>query len=269
MRGGIPMISRNALFCILLLGISALVPGAQTTPGPGSPGLVEKLGGTAALDVTLRDETGREVTLASIVDKPTVLNLVFFRCAGICSPLLNGLVDGLNGLDMEQGKDFQVVTVSFDPGDTPEVATRKRQNYVTQLKRPCPESGWRFLTGDAAQTLRLCDSVGFYFKRDGDQFVHPAALIFLSPKGRIVRYMYGIRFLPFDMKMAVAEASEGRIGTTVQKALQLCFSYDPAGKRYVLDVTRIAAVVTAVLVLAFLLALLLWRKKIDSKETAP
>jgi protein SCO1 len=253
-----------AAACLFIGG----TPRAQDPPSKG-PGLDEKLGSTAALDVALRDEQGREVTFGSLVDRPTILTLNFFRCAGICTPLLNGLVDGLNKLDLEPAKDYQVLTVSFDPTDTPEMAAQKRQNYISQIKRPFPESGWRFLTGDAAQTRRLCDSVGFSFEASGDQFLHPACLVFLSPKGKIVRYMYGITFLPFDMKMALTEAAEGKVGSTIQKSLLFCYSYDPAGKRYVLNVTRIAAVATILFVLAFVLFLAMRRKKIDAPGSAP
>ena len=233
------------------------------------PGIEEKLGRTAALDVRLLDEQGREITLGSLVDKPTILTLNFFRCAGICTPQLNGLVDVLNKVEMEPGKDFQVITVSFDPTDTPEKAALKRQNYIAQIRRPFPDSAWRFLTGDGAQTKRLCDSVGFYFKPDGDQFLHAAALIFLSPRGKIVRYMNGIQYLPFDVKMAAVEASRGTVGATVQKALLFCYSYDPAGKRYALSVTRIAGAATSLFVVGFFLFLLFKKKKIDSAGGAP
>jgi protein SCO1 len=254
-----------------LLAFALAVPCAKTVAQgtPGSPGIEEKLGRTAAMDTLLRDEEGREVTLASIVDKPTILTLNFFRCAGICTPQLNGLVDVLDKVELEPGKDFQVVTVSFDPTDTPEMAAKKRQNYISQLKRPFPPAAWRFLTGDGAQTKRLADSVGFYFKPDGDQFLHAAALMFLSPQGKIVRYMYGIQYLPFDVKMAVNEAVHGRTGATIQKALLFCYSYDPAGKRYVLSVTRIAALATFVFVVGFLAFLIMKRKKIDDPGSAP
>lgn len=259
----------NRLRALLLASTASAALFAGVPAAPQEPGIEEKLGQSAALDVLLRDEGGREVTLGSLVDKPTILTLNFYRCAGICTPQLNGLVDVLNRVEMEPGKDFQVVTVSFDPSDTPETAALKRQNYIAQIKRPFPDSAWRFMTGEASQTKRLCDSVGFYFKPDGDQFLHAAALIFLSPKGKIVRYMNGIQYLPFDVKMAAVEASRGTVGSTVQKALLFCYSYDPAGKRYVLSVTRIAAVATLVLVGLFV-AFVLWRrKKLDAPRSDP
>ena len=262
------MTSSRALLATLAFTLWLSAPHAQD-PRPKGPGLEEKLGQTAALDVVLRDEQGGAVTLASLVDKPTILTLNFFRCAGICTPLLNGLVDGINKLDLLPAKDYQVITVSFDPTDTPEMASRKRQNYTAQVTRPFPETAWRFLTGDAVQSKRLCDSVGFTFEANGDQYLHPACIIFLSPEGKIVRYMYGIQFLPFDMKMAVTEAAEGKVGSTIQKTLLFCYSYDPSGKRYVLNVTRIAGVVTVLLVIGFVLFLVRKRKTIDADGGTP
>lgn len=262
------MTASRRLLVALVLGVLIHAPAAAASR-PNEPGIEEKLGKTAALDVTLRDEQGSEVTMGSLVDKPTILTLNFFRCAGICTPLLNGLVDGLNRLDLAAGKDFQVITVSFDPTDTPEMAARKRENYIAQITRPFPANAWRFMTGDGAQTRKLCDSVGFSFEASGDQYLHPACIIFLSPKGKIVRYMYGIQFLPFDMKMAVAEAAEGKVGSTIQKTLLFCYSYDPSGKRYAFNVTRIAGVVTSILVIGFFLLLVLKRKKIDGAGGTP
>jgi protein SCO1/2 len=260
---------KSLIWGFAAFALAGLFSGAAVHAGsPPALGIEEKLGQTAAMDTLLKDEDGRAVTLASIVDKPTILTLNFYRCAGICTPQLNGLVDVLDKVDMQPGKDFQVVTVSFDPKDTPEMAAMKRQNYISQLKRPFPPSAWRFLTGEGAQTKRLADSVGFYFKPDGDQFLHAAALMYLSPQGKIVRYSYGIQYLPFDMKMALNEAAAGRPGATIQKALLFCYSYDPGGKRYVLSVTRIAAVATFVFLIGFLVFLAVKRKKIDAPGSA-
>ncbi len=250
---------------ILLPLVLALATRAALAQEAGAPvedvGIVEVLGRTAALDVTLKDEEGRNVTLRQIVDKPTVLTLNYFRCAGICTPLLNGVVEVLNRMEQaEPGRDFQVVTVSFDPTDTPEIALRKKRNYLKQMKRPFPPSAWRFLTGTAEDTRALCDSVGFRFRQEGDQFVHPGAIIFLSPEGRVTRYMYGVSFLPADVAMAVGEARRGQAEPTINKILAFCYSYDPAGRRYVFNVTRLAGAATLVLAGAFVAVLVLRRR---------
>lgn len=234
-------------------------------------GIVEALGRPAALDVPLKDEEGRDVTLRQVVDKPTLLTLNYFRCAGICTPLLNGVVEVLNRMDQaEPGRDFQVVTVSFDPTDTPEIALRKKQNYLKQMKRPFPPSGWRFLTGPAESTKSLCDSVGFRFRQEGDQFVHPGAIVFLSPDGRVTRYMYGVTFLPADVAMAVGEARRGQAEPTINKILAFCYSYDPAGRRYVFNATRLAGAATLLLAAAFVAFFILRRRgRRDSVERTP
>jgi protein SCO1/2 len=235
----------TAMCSILLLSLwPALASAAAEKPSSDEVGIDEQLGATIPSDLQLIDESGQKVSLKALIDKPTVLTLNYFRCAGICTPQLNNLVRTLNGIELEPGKDFQVITVSFDPTDTFEVAAGKRTNYLRLMKRPFPPLAWRFLTGDAASTKRLTDSVGFKFKRQGDAFLHPAALIILSPQGKVTRYMYGITYLPFDLQMAVGEAASGLVRPTISKALDFCYSYDPAGRKYVIDVTRIAGSVT-------------------------
>ena len=211
----------------------------------------EKLGGQVPMDLVLKDEEGNPVTLGSLINKPTILTLNFFRCTGICTPLLNGLAEAINQLPLEPGKDYQVITVSFDERDTPEMALAKRTNYLKQIQKPFPPTAWRFLTGPAEATQALCDSVGFKFKRQGDQFVHPGAIILLSPQGKVTRYMYGITFLPADLQMAVQEAARGEARPTINKFLLFCFSYDPAGHRYVFSITRVVGTVVVLTAAAF------------------
>ncbi|MGD0947065.1 MAG: SCO family protein [Candidatus Binatia bacterium] len=235
----------DVILAFILLSLwMLLLPAARPARATDEVAIDEKLGATVPLDLQLNDETGQKVPLKVLIDKPTVLTLNYFRCAGICTPQLNDLTRTLNQIQLEPGKDFQVITVSFDPADTPEVAASKRTNYLRLMKRPFPPLAWRFLTGDAASTKRLTDAVGFHFKRQGDAFIHPAALIILSPQGKVTRYMYGITYLPFDLQMAVGEAASGLVRPTISKALDFCYSYDPAGRKYVINVTRIAGSVT-------------------------
>jgi protein SCO1 len=207
-------------------------------------GVVERLGEPLPRDLVLTDEAGVPVKLSGLVDRPTILALVYFRCAGICSPLLNGLSQIVDRTGLVPGKDFQVLTVSFDPRDTPELAKAKRANYLAGLPPAFPAQAWRFLTGDAATTKRLADAVGFGFRPLGEDFIHPAVLTVLTPDGRVARYVYGVTFLPFDVKMALLEASRGRTMATSNRVLQLCYSYDANGRRYGLDLTRIGAIFT-------------------------
>ena len=259
------IVEKTALCCVVLVLLwpAPGFPARESVSAEGA-GIEEKLGATIPLDVQLDDETGRKLSLRQLIDKPTVLTLNYFRCAGVCTPQLTDLARTLNGIDLEPGKDFQILTVSFDSTDTFEIAARKRENYLKLLKRPFPPAAWRFLTGDAASTRAVADAVGFRFTKRDETFVHPAALFILSPKGKITRYMYGITYLPSDLAMAVNEAAQGLVRPTISKALSFCFSYDPAGRRYVLNVTRIAGLVTLVFAGVFAGAVLL-RGRVRSK----
>jgi len=223
---------------------------------PEEVALDEKLGGVVPLDIVLRDEAGQRVTLGQLVDRPTILTLNYYRCAGICSPQLNGLADVVNVTHAEIGRSYRIVTVSFDGRDTPEIAARKRANYLEQVKRPVAPGDWRFLTGEPAETRRLADAVGFKFKRVGDDFVHPGALMFLSPKGVVTRYMYGTSYVAGDVEMAVEEAAKGKPQPSINKWLSFCFSYDPVGRKYALNVTRIAGTVILAAAMAFAIVLI-------------
>jgi protein SCO1/2 len=260
---------------IKLLALPVLAAGialmAQETP-PAAPagqeevGIDEKLGAQLPLNVALKDEEGNPITLGQVIDKPTILTLNYFRCAGICTPILNSVADIINKLQEEPGRDYQIVTISFDPTDTPDMALHKKANYLKQLKRPIPPQGWRFFTGEAANTKAVCDAVGFTFKRDKDQYVHPGAIFILSPKGKVTRYMYGTTYLPADVTMALAEAAKGQAEPTINRFLQFCFSYDPAGKRYVFSITRAAGVFVILFAAAFVIFLLVKRKRGDAPQ---
>jgi protein SCO1/2 len=173
----------------------------------------------------------------------------------------------LGKTDQAPGKDFQVLSVSFDPRDTAEMAGLKKQNYIKQLGPAFPPDAWRFLTGDPVTTKRLADSVGFRFAKHGDDYVHAGAVMVLSPTGKIARYLYGVTFLPFDVKMAVAEAQQDRTGPTIARFLKFCYSYDPSGRRYFVDITRVAAVFTIALALGFGIVIAASRKKHSKSDT--
>lgn len=200
----------------------------------------EHLGQVLPGDVVLRDEEGNPVRLDALVDKPTILNFVYFDCPGVCTPLLNEVADILGKTDLDPRTDpFQILTVSFEPRDTPEVASEKRANYLAMLSRPLPKECWRFMTGDAADLARLTQAAGFSYKKAGFEYVHPGGLILLSPDRTIVRYLYGTQFLPFDFKMGIAEAAKGHVLPTTARLLTICFSYDPEGRTYVFNTMRV------------------------------
>ncbi len=222
--------------------------------------ITEKLGSRADLDVVLKDELGNEIQLRRLVDKPTILTLNYFRCAGICTPLLNGLASALNRLELVPGRDFRVITVSFDPRDTPEIARQKQVNYLAEMTRPYPPAAWRFLTGEAQATKDLADSVGFGFRAEGDQYIHPGAVIALSPEGVVSRYIYGISFLPADLEIALQDAAGGKVRPTVARILSVCYSYDPQSRSYVFSITRTVGAGTLLFAGGFVAYILLSRK---------
>jgi protein SCO1/2 len=243
--------------------------------------IVEKLGDTIPGDITLRDEKGELIQLSTLMEKqPIILNLVYYRCPGICSPLMNGMIHGLDRAEMQMGKDYKVITVSFDHTEGHELAYAKQQAYFAQLKtQKATDSTWRFLTGDSVQLDRLLKSVGFGMtvmgRVPGDTTVpminHPGVLITVSPKGKICRYLHGIDFLPFDLRMAVIEASQGRANAAVVKLLKYCYEYDEDGALgrkggYVLSLTRIIGVVMLLVILAFFLVLVLVKRKVSTPQ---
>jgi len=265
---------KRILSCLAVSGWLCLTGLRAADPPPAftaqEVGIDEHLGVQVPLDLVLNDEEGRPVKLGSLLGKPTVLTLNYFRCAGICTPLLNGVVDTLNQVKAQPGADFQVLTVSFDPRDTPEIALQKRTNYLKEIQRPISPAAWRFLTGSGADTKALCDAVGFKFKAQGDDFIHAGAIIILSPQGKVTRYMYGVSFLPADLQMAVLEASRGEARPSINKWLQFCYSTEPSGRGYVFSVTKTAATVT-ILLAGIFVAVLVFRKpktKLITQEKA-
>ena len=229
-------------------------------------GVYEHLDDTISDDLIFTDELFNQVNLKDIIDKPTIISLVYYECPGICSPLLNGLAEALEKTDITMGKDYQVFTISFNQVEKPPLALKKKKTYAKLLTHGDTENGWHFFTGDSANIYRLLNEVGFKVKKEGTQFIHPGTLIVLSPKGKITRYLYGSAyFLPFDIKMAVAEAAQGRSGPTITKMLNYCFSYDPAGKKYVFNVTKISGTIILLIALIFLASLSLKSRK--SKKT--
>jgi protein SCO1/2 len=228
-------------------------------------GIEEKLGQLIPLDLTFRDENGKPVFLRQFINRPIILAPVFFSCPDVCSFLLSNLSGTLNRLPLDPGKDFLVLSVSFDETEGPPLATEKRNLYLKMIEKPFPEEAWRFLTGDRESILKLTDAVGFLFKREGKNFLHPVALIILAPDGKITRYLYGTEILPFDLRMALLEASEGRIGPTISKVLRFCFSYDPKGRKYVFNTLKITGIVTLTFAFSFIL-FLIWRGRRRSKK---
>lgn len=223
-------------------------------------GFNEKLGSSVPLDLTFKDENGKDVKLGEFINKPTILSLVYYSCPNVCNTLLGGMAAMLSRLDVPPG-DYRVLTISFDPTDTTSTVEEKKRNFYNTLGHGYPERTWRFLTGDQKNIDRLTGAVGFGYVRSGEEFEHPVGLIILARDSKITRYIYGASFLPFEVKMALIEASHGRIGPTVNRLLDFCYSYNSASNRYVFNVLKVTVAVSLLTVFLFAAYIVVTNKK--------
>ncbi len=228
-------------------------------------GLEEHLGNFVSPSIPFRDEKNQPVLLGDFFDKthPVILNLVYFECPNLCGFLLNGLMDSLNKMNWSVGDQFQMVTVSIDPTEDAPLASQKKQNYLKAYHRPSAEQGWHFLTGKEADIKKLAAEVGFKYKYDEDQkqYAHGAVIFILTPEGKISRYLYGIQFNPQDVKLALLEASKGKIGNLVDRFLMFCYHYDPKGRQYALYAVNMMKIAAALTVIGIVILVLRLRKK--------
>jgi len=223
-------------------------------------GVIEHLGSTIPLDLKFVNDKFDTVTLRQIINKPTILSFVYFDCPGLCSPLLDGVGGVIQKTDLVLGKDYQVITISFNFRDTPEKAKAKKERFIDKYSKGKGE-GWTFLTTDSTTIFKITDATGFKTKAVGLDFVHPSAIIAVSPSGMITRYLYGITFQPTDFKMAIIEANKDQPRPTIQRILMLCYSYDQTSQRFALDVLKIAGILVVFFILVFIIVFLLKPKK--------
>ncbi len=223
-------------------------------------GIEEQLGKTIPLHLKFLNEKGDTVSLSQLIDKPTVLSFVYFDCPSICGPFQAGIAEVIARADMKLGTDYQVILISFNPLDNPLKATLKKLNYVQGIPQE-QQSAWHYLTGSPENIKLITDAVGYRFKPTGLDFAHPSALIVLSPQGKITRYLFGISFLPFDLKMAIIEAQKGLARPTINKVLEYCFSYNDTSHSYTLQITRLVATMTIMIALLIFLVLILKKRK--------
>ena len=233
--------------------------------------VTERLESTVAPELSFVDHNGQAVTLGSYLDgeTPVILTLNYYSCETLCSIQLNGLLDGLKELDWTAGSgtdgaDFRIVTISIDPREDAQLAAAKRDSYLAELGRGA-DVDWTFLTGDEAAIKAAADAVGFTFKYDSttDQYAHPAVLTFLSGDGMVSRYLYGIQYPARDIKFALIETSEGRVGSPVDKLILSCFRYDTTAGKYTATIFGIARLGGVLTVLALLIAgTIAWRREL-------
>jgi protein SCO1/2 len=226
-------------------------------------GVVEHLDDFLPDSILLINENGQQVWLADVIDKPTIINFVYYRCPGICSPLMEAVAGVMDKSDLVPGVDYQVLTISFDPTETIDLGIRKKANYLNLMSKKVEEakSGWLFFTSDSSSIVRATNATGFKYKRTGNDFLHAASLTVVSNKGKITRYLNGMYFLPFEWKMAIVEASKGQSGPTLNKVLRFCYSYDPVGKTYVMNITKISGTLILFFAVLFLLILIFRPKR--------
>ncbi len=232
---------------------------ASAIPAPlREIGFDQKIDDQLPLDVELRDEGGRQVRLGEYFGtKPVVLAFVYYDCPMLCTQVLSSMTSTFGVLALDPGRDFEIVVVSFDPRETPALAAEKKALYVERFGRPGTEGGWHFLTGDEASVKRLTAAAGFRYVCDekSGQFAHPSGVIVTTPDGRLARYLFGLEYGPRDLRFALIEASEGRVGTAVDSLLLYCYHYDPMTGRYglvIMRALRVAGAATVLLLGAFI-----------------
>jgi protein SCO1/2 len=222
---------------------------ARSTLPTLNVGINEKLGAQVPGNISFVNERGDTVKIGDLVDRPTLVALVYYNCPSVCRPLLQeagGMLGKLEKIDMQPNRDYRMLTISFDETDSPAGSARLKDQYYQVLPADFPRDAWTFLTGDSASIAAFTNAVGFAFERNPTGFAHPTTLIVLSKDRKITRYLTGSEYLPLDIKMALFEAKEGRVGTTIVKFYKYCFSYDPKGEKYVLNATRVVGLSTLV-----------------------
>ncbi|MGE5444001.1 MAG: SCO family protein [Ignavibacteriales bacterium] len=251
------------LLCLFLLGaVPARAHGVRADDIIGKVGFDQRLNEQVPLDLVFRDETGKPVRLGDYFGKkPVILLLAYYNCPMLCGEALNGLVRSLQDLSFKVGNEFNVVTVSFNPNETPQIAAAKKKIYILRYARPGAADGWHFLTGKQDSIEKLTRAVGFRYAYDSDlnQYAHATGIVVLTPHGRIARYFYGIEYLPRDLRFSLIEASENKIGSPIDHILIRCYHYDPATGKYgvvIMRVVRLGGLATIVVLGTFMFVML-------------
>lgn len=268
MSGRGPTLSVAAMLALTLgTGATAQTPGMQMATVDMATVITDKRGADVSGALGFTDEMRRAVTLADYYgkDRPIILNLGYYGCPSLCGAVTNGLVDAMTGVGLEIGSDFEVVTVSIDPGEKPPLAREKKNSYLGRFTAPAAEEHWHFLTGEEDQIAELADTVGFGYQWNeiGKQWDHSAGVMILSADGKLSQVLQGAYYSPRTLRLALVEASEGKVGTAWDRILLTCYGYDPATGEYnlmVWTVVRVGGVLT-VLGIATMIIVLLRRER--------
>ena len=234
------MATQLSVAAVLLVALKSMGAAQMATPTPPpnivmDVGIDQRLNEQIPLDLVFRDEKGNSVHLADYFhSKPVIVSLVYYRCPMLCTQVLNGMVETFKTMNFTAGKEFDIVTVSIDPSEQPDLASEKKEQYVEEYGRQGVAQGWHFLTGEQSSIEPLAKAVGFRYVYDprSKQFAHGAGIMVATPQGKVARYLYGIEYGAKDLKFALMEAAQNRIGSTVDKILMLCYHYDPTTGKY-------------------------------------
>jgi len=266
----------NNLLRILILSMFVAVPAWGVGPDSDEIGVYERIGSNVPLDLNFRDESGSPVRLGDIIDRPVVLTIIYYKCSHICPQMLLGIADLVDKSELVPGKDYRIITVSFDETEMPEDAHSLRLNYIKAINKPLPADAWKFLTGDADNTRKISRAVGIKYKKVMHGFVHPEVLIILSPGGRITRYLhvstssyglgYPVMFSTVDFARAVSEASTGITGSGIKQGPLLCFPHEPEQQAKFFSMLRIFGAATLVLITALFVYLRFLNRRPSSGE---
>ena len=249
------------LATLLLLSLQAAAqivtepPAERLPPQLGKVGIEQRLNQQIPLQLQFRDEMGREVRLSQYFKpgRPVVLSLVYYRCRMLCSQVLSSMAGALRYVKFDMGKEYEVLTISFDPNETPLMATEAKNNYLPIYGKPGYVEGWHYLTGNEASIRAISDAVGFhyYWDKKMDQFAHATGIMLLTPDGRIAQYYYGAKYFPSDLRLGLIQASQNQIGTLADQIVLYCYHYDPRIGRYGAIVTRVIQLSGGATVLIF------------------
>jgi protein SCO1/2 len=228
-------------------------------PGLSKVGIDQRLNEQVPLDLHFKDEQGRVVRLGDYFHngRPVIISLVYYNCPMLCGEVLNGMSAAFKVLKFTPGKEYEVITLSIDPREKPELAAAKKRSYIERLDRPGAEAGWHFLTGERPQIDALADAIGWHYQYDPkiDQFAHAAGIVLVTPQGRISQYYYGIEFSARDMRLGIIQASGNRIGSLADQVLLYCYHYDPRTGKYgavIYNIVRLAGAATVLILGSFL-----------------
>lgn len=262
------------LFAVLSLPFSAVAQLNQAQPEAlQGVGVDERLGNYIPLEATFATSLGDSVTIGSLLEegKPVILNPMYMDCPMLCSLVLDGMLNVANQLAWSPGKDYQIISISIDPEESHELAAEYRAKYVSKLNKDVPDNGWYFLTGEKKEIDKIINAVGFNYNEVAGtgEFAHSAAIIMLSPEGKITRYLYGIQYNEFDVRNALYESADGQIGSTLDKVLMFCYQYDPNSNSYVpiaINIMKIGGLATLIILGIFLG--LFWLREKSKKVTS-